>query len=115
MSIYNSLTATTTRLLAKFKQGTVEIGTTTTTDGAEEWLAPTQETTWEEIDATVSGVSKEYVDGEKIIASDRQILTQETISPGQLVRIDGSVVAVLRVINIPAAGEPVAVRYIVRG
>jgi hypothetical protein len=115
MSIYNRLRATTTRLMSTYGQGVVEFGTTTTVDGAEEWLPPTVTTTWETINATVSGVSKEYVDQVNVIASDRQILTQAEISPGQLIRIDGAVVTVLRVVPIPAAGEPVAVRYIVRG
>jgi hypothetical protein len=115
VSIYDRLRTTTTRLMSTYGQGVVEVGTTTTVDGAEEWLPPTGTTTWEEIDAVVSGVSKEYVDQVNIVASDRQILTQAEISPGQLIRIDGAVVMVLSVVPIPAAGTPVAVRYIVRG
>ena len=115
MTIYNRLRDTTTRLMSTYGQGTVEIGTTETVDGAEEWLPPTVTTTWEEIDAVVSGVSKEYVDQVNVISSDRQVLTQATISPGQLIRIDGAVVTVLRVVSIPAAGDPVATRYIIRG
>lgn len=101
--------------MSAYGQGVVEVGTTTTVEGAEEWSPPTVTTTWEEIDAVVSGVSKEYVDQVNVISSDRQVLTQAEISPGQLIRIDGDIVTVLRVVDIPAAGEPVAVRYIVRG
>jgi hypothetical protein len=100
--------------MAKYKQGTVEVGTTTSTLGAEEWDAPTVSTAWEEIDATVSGVSAQYVDQVNVLSSDRMILTQAEIDPGQLLRIDGDRVTVLRRIPIPAAGEPVAVKYLVR-
>lgn len=114
-SLYDRLTTTSAGLLAKFKQGTVEIGTTTTTAGADEWDPPTQSTTWVEVDAIVSGVSSKYVDGVKILASDLQVLAQATVSAGQLVRIDGEVVTVLAIKPVPAAGDPVVTRLIVKG
>lgn len=119
MSIYNRLTTTSTRLLAKYKQGVVEIGRPVTTPGAEPYDPPTTSTSWTEVDAVVKGVSQKYVDGSTIVMSDLEVLTQTPATfdraAGDLMRIDGDVVAVLMVEPIPAAGSAVATRMIVRG
>lgn len=119
-SLYNRLrTGTVPKLLAKYKTGTVEIGRPVTTQGTDPWDAPTTSTTWTEIDAVVTGVSQKYVDESNIVMSDREVITQSPASfdpeAGDQLRIDGSVVAVLSVMPILAAGVPVAVRFIVRG
>jgi hypothetical protein len=115
LSIYGKLTGTAAKLLDKFSQGVVEIGTTATIPGANPWDAPGVVTSWQEVDATVSGVSAKYVDGVNIVASDRQVLFQGAVDVGDLMRIDGIAVAVLRIDNIPAAGDPVVTRAFVRG
>jgi hypothetical protein len=117
MSFYPNLTRTSSRLLAKFKQGTVEIGRPVSTPGANSWDAPTVTTQWQEVNASVKGVSAKYVDGVNIVISDREVLTQTptTFGPGDQLRIDGDVVAVLSVQDIPAAGAAVVTRFIVRG
>jgi hypothetical protein len=105
-------------MLAKFKTGTVEIGRPVKTDGAEIWDAPTITTTWTEIDAVATGVSQEYIDNTTIVSSDRMVLTQTpdfNEQAGDQLRIDGDVVAVLRIMPILSAGNPVAVKMIVRG
>lgn len=116
MAIYDRMRDTAARLLEKYKQGTVEIGVATVTEGTNEWDAPSVETQWEEIDAVVSGVSQKYVDGTNVLASYRQVLCQGTINldNNDMIRIDGDVVSVVRIMDIPAAGEPVATRFIVR-
>jgi len=119
MSLYTNLTATTSRLLAKYGQGTVEIGSPATVAGDDPWDAPTTTTEWTTINAAVSGVSQKYVDGVNIVVSDREVLTQVSVSfdaaAGDKIRIDGHVVAVLAVHDVPAAGNPVVTRFIVRG
>jgi hypothetical protein len=113
--LYDRLRGTAGKLLSKYKQGTVEIGTETKTQGATEYDPPTVTTEWQEIDAVVSGVSVQYVDNVNIVSSDREVMFQGTIGAGQKVRIDGQIVTVLRLIKIPAAGEPVATIAVVRG
>jgi hypothetical protein len=115
MSLYTKLTGTTANLLGKFRQGTVEIGSTVSVPGANPWDAPTVSTSWQEVDAIARGVSAKYVDGVKIVSSDRQVTMQGNVGVGGLMRIDGVAVAVLRVDYIPAAGDPVATRVFVRG
>jgi ribosomal protein S10 len=115
VSIYGKLTGTTAKLLDKSSQGVVEIGSTTSTPGANPWDAPTIATQWQVVNAVVRGVSAKYVDGVKIVSSDRQVLLQGAVDVGDLMRIDGIAVAVLRIDNIPAAGDPVATRVFVRG
>jgi hypothetical protein len=63
----------------------------------------------------VKGVSQKYVDGVSILASDREVLFQGDVDAGDKVRIDGKVVAVLRVDKIPGAGQAVVTRVFVRG
>jgi hypothetical protein len=116
MALYDRMRITTTRLLDKYAQGVVEIGTSSSAAGANEWDAPTVTTTWTEIDAVVSGVSSQYVDGTNVLASDRQVLCQGVVSLADnvMIRIDGRVVSIVRIMPIPSAGEPVATRFIVR-
>lgn len=118
-SLYDRLRPTASRLLTKFKTGIVEIGRPVSTPGANPWDAPTISTEWTEIDAVVTGVSQKYVDGESIVMSDRMVITQSPAvfdpTAGDILRIDGDVVAVLSVMPILAAGDPVATRMVVRG
>lgn len=120
MTLYTRLrTGTVPRMLAKYKTGTVEIGRPVTVAGPEPWSPPVTTTQWAAIDAVVTGVSQKYVDGSNVVMSDREVITQSPASfdpeAGDQLRIDGGVVAVLSVIPILAAGDPVAVRFIVRG
>lgn len=116
MPLYDGMRGTAARLLKKYKQGTVEIGVATATEGANEWDAPSIDTQWEEIDAVVSGVSQKYVDGTNVLASDMQVLCQGVVSlaDNDMIRIDGDVVSVVRIIKYKGAGDPVASVFIVR-
>lgn len=112
------MTPTAKRLLAKFKKGVVEIGRTVTTPGAGTYDPPTTSTEYTEVDAVVTGVSQKYVDGTNIVMSDRQVIFQAPASfdpqAGDKLRIDGDVVAVLSLMPVMAAGDPVIERVIVR-
>jgi hypothetical protein len=116
MPLYDRMRGTAGRLLEKYNQGVVEIGVSTTVAGANEWDPPTVTTTWTRIDAVVSGVSQKYVDGTTVLASDRQVLCQGVVDMenNDMIRIDGDVVSVVRIINYKGAGEPVASVFIVR-
>jgi hypothetical protein len=115
VSIYGKLTGTAARLLDKFRQGAVEIGTTTTIPGANPWDAPIVTTQWQSVDAVARGVSAKYVDGVNIVSSDLQVTFQGAVDVGGLMRIDGRQVAILRIDRVPAAGDPVVTRAFVRG
>ena len=114
MTLYTNLTTTTARLLGKYKTGTVEIGTTSTVAGANPWDMPTITTTWEEVDAVVTGVPAYMVDGSTIVASDRVVIMQGDADVGDLMRIDGA--QVLAVSKMPklAAGDHVLTNVVVR-
>jgi hypothetical protein len=114
---YDRLQGTASRLLTKYKQGTVEIGRPSNTPGANPWDAPTLTTVWTELNAIARGVSQSLVDGVQVVASDLQViasLTDYTPIASDLMRIDGKRVTIVRIDQIPAAGDPVATRLIVR-
>lgn len=118
LPLYDRLRTTSARLLAKYKQGTVEIGKAATAPGADPWDPPTETTVWTEVNAVVKGVSQKYVDGSTVAMSDLEILLQVPATfdeaAGDRVRVDGRVVTVLAVMPIPAAGEECVLRLIVR-
>jgi hypothetical protein len=114
VTLYTNLTATAARLLGKYKTGTVEIGTTSTTAGANPWDAPTVTDTWEEVDAVVTGVPAYMVDGGAIVASDRMVIMQGDVDVGDKMRIDGAVVLIVRKMPKLAAGDPVITKVVVR-
>lgn len=100
------------------KGGLVEIGRPVTTPGAGEYDPPTTTTTYTEVNAVVTGVSQKYFDGSNIVMSDRQVMFQSPTAfnpaAGDKMRIDGDVVAVLSIMPVLAAGDPVVERVIVR-
>ena len=105
------------RLTARHGQGVVEISVTTTVPGPEPWSPPETTTVDTEVDAVVSGVGEEFVDGETIVASDLQVQIAAVDDPpavGDTIKVDGATRAVLAVHSIPGAGDPVALRLIVR-
>lgn len=105
-------------------QGSIVLAKRTRIPPANSWEDPTWTTQSETLRGAVSGVSKELVgspagepDGPVIVASDRQAICAVpamAYEPGMVLRIDAKPVTILRVDNIPAAGIPAAVRFIVR-
>lgn len=115
MSFYGNMQATATRLLNKFQQGTIAYIDTPMTGDA--WN-PTPGTPVEyALAATVSGASDDYVDGKAIFATDLLVIAAVFGAvpslTGQL-RIDGNLCEIVAVYPIPAAGETVAWKLIVR-
>ena len=114
---YQRMAATAKRLITDNKQGVIEIGRTVVTPGANSWDAPTTATTYEQISAVAKGVSKRFVDGVTVLATDLELVaTIDDYSPlpGDIVIVDGKRVTVISQSQIPAAGIICAWRFIVR-
>lgn len=135
---YGKMQGTATRLLARFKQGRVTVVRTTQTEKPDDWPTwePwTGETTTQvyELDAVVRGVSAKLIDGNVVIASDLELTCSQkmvlvevdgaAVTPSAVafeaglldtLAIDGKPVTIVRDLTVPAAGTPVAHRYVVR-
>lgn len=140
---YAKFQKTATRLIGKWKQGRVTVVRVTQTEKPDDWPTwePwTGETTTQvyELDAVVKGVSAKLIDGNVVIASDRELTCShkmtlvETIvgdndpvvssTPAEFdaglldtLSIDGKPVTIMRDLTVPGAGVPVAHRFVIRG
>lgn len=139
MSFYEETQSIATELLGEFKQGRVTVVRTVQEEKPDDW--PTWEP-WEgatttsvyELDAVVKGVSVKLVDGEVVKATDLELTCSNkmmlvevdgvAVTPAAVpfdaglldtLDIDGKPVTVVRDLTVPAAGTPVAHRYVVRG
>lgn len=122
---YARMQGTASRLLNRFAQGTVSLTRTTpgSSSPATPWIPgePTVETYT--LDATVSAImadqaNAKFIDGTTITASDLVVtcaVPPITPDAGDTVTIDGAAHTVLKVIQLPAAGTPVAFKLIVSG
>jgi hypothetical protein len=121
VDIYARMQGTASRLLGKFKQGTVTLVRTTPgePDEDEPWTPTEGEVDEYTLSAVAKGVSEQYVDGTIILASDLEIVAAVAeVAPmmeTDKIKVDGIVVTIIRKMQIPAAGTPVAYRLIVRG
>lgn len=114
---YQRMANTAKRLLTDNNQGKIEIGRAVNTAGGNSWDAPSVSVTYETVRGIVRGVSQQYVDGITVLSTDLMIMA--TIDdyaplPGDLMRIDGRVVTVVKQEQIPGAGIIAAWRFIVR-
>jgi len=119
MTVYTNLRSNTVpRLLAKFNTGVVEIGRPVTSPGAGEYDPPTTSNGWTLVDAVVTGVSQKYIDGETVVGNERQVMFKSPTAfdpaPGDKFRIDGKVVAIVRLMPVLAAGDAVMTVALVR-
>jgi hypothetical protein len=87
------------------------------------WDPPSEPTiTKTTLQGAASGVSKELVgtpveNGGQVVATDLEVIVSVwggSYAPGDVLKIDDAPVTVLKIENIPAAGTPCAVRFIVR-
>lgn len=118
MAIVDKLRPVAKKLLTQEKQGTIEIGRQVVMPGETEYDPPTYSTNYTEIPAIAKGADQKYVDGSEILATDLQIFAYvESYAPqaGDLIRVDGRNVVIIRQDPVPAAGVPVAWRFFVRG
>lgn len=127
--IYTRMRAVGARLLAPtseggYGQGSIELIRYVEGDApTNPWDQP--ETPAREInvlDGVARGVGKELIGspvetGGQIVATDLQVTVTPwggDFNPGDVLEIDGEPVTVLSVKNVPAAGLPVVVRFVVR-
>lgn len=139
---YEEMREMATELLGEFKQGRVTLTRTTQAEKPidwptwEPWDGATTIYTYE-LDAVVKGVSAKLIDGDVVVASDLELTcshkmtlvetkvgddepvassTPAAFDAGLLdtLAIDGKPVTIVRDLTVPAAGVPVAHRYVVR-
>lgn len=112
---YNKMKTTADRLLLRFAQGTVQTVTYTST-GGDEFTPPTETPVPVSVDAVVSGVSAEWIDGTAILASDLMVtMAVPDVLPivGGVISIDGSDKTVKRVMKQPTSGVTIVVKCVV--
>lgn len=121
MTFYDDMAAVAADVLAEFKQGAVVLirNTRAPADPSTPWIPGAATPTSYTLDATVRGVSGEFVDGTEILATDLQVTSAvPPVVPSiatDTMTIDGRAVTILRIEQVPAAGTPVAYRFLVRG
>lgn len=114
---YARMQGVATRLLTRFNQGVITLAKTTTAPGADPWTPGTPTTTTYTLQATAKGVSKEFIDGTTVVATDIEITAAAfgaEPDPADVLSIDGKAVTLLKVIRLPAAGTLVAWKLVVR-
>jgi hypothetical protein len=117
---YARMQGTASRLMQRFKQGTIVLTRPgTETPGPNPWGPPVVGDPVEyEIDGVAKGVSERFVDGTVVLATDLEITAAVFgVAPSMetdQITIDGRVVVIVRIDQVPAAGTPVAWRFIVR-
>lgn len=117
-ALYTRATATAGRLLKTYAQGQYRL--TRSSAGAVDpdvpWeVVPGAVQSWE-LSAVAKSVSRQFVDGKAIVASDREVLAAafgDRPQPGDMLMKDGVPLTVIRVMPVTDAG--VAWRFIVRG
>lgn len=113
---YRRLQGTASKLLNQFQQGTIIYRQPGTTSGPAFDPVITDPVD-HELDATANGVSQEYVDGTQVLATDKEITAAVfAVTPdssGELV-VDGQVLQIVRLWQVPAAGVVVAWKFIAR-
>jgi len=120
MGFYDEMADAATELLTEFAQGVIAITHIVpgTPDPDAPWVPVPPTTQTATLAATVKGVSKQFIDGESVLASDLEVLfAVPAFAPeiADVVTIDGRPVMPVRLIQVPAAGPPVAYKLIVRG
>lgn len=103
------------RLLKNNSMGVVTIEKVVETPAANDWDQATISSTAVPVDAIVFGVSEKLVKGD-VVATDLVVTMSvpAEYEVGAILSIDGKPVTTVKVIPIPAAGEPVMLKIIVR-
>lgn len=117
MSVYDRLRATAERLLASYATGAVQRLAVTITPAVNEWELDTVSTTPTTVNAFVAGVPSKLADGSRVLITDRVVIVagDVPVTASDNLTIDGRGVEIVDYEAIPAAGDPVLRRLIVRG
>lgn len=126
MTFYDDLREDASDIMAELKQGVVEFVKITSGGGPVNDPGAPVETVYV-LDATSKGVSAKYVDGSSVVTSDLEVTASvlatrksdgvvETVrfAMGDHFFIDGARHDMVRDLSTPAAGDPVALKAIVR-
>jgi hypothetical protein len=115
MSIYDELKPIAAELLKEFKQGVIKLKNIVVSGSAD---APTNTETVYELDATVRGVTSEFLKDSFITSSDlivtAAVVEGVTPSMNDLIEIDGVNYKIVKDMSLPAAGTKVVWKFIVR-
>jgi hypothetical protein len=117
MGFYDEMKAVADELLGEFAQGTVTLSRVVQTPAVNDWDEPSEAVTAYTLQAVVRGVSKQFIDGTTILATDLQatVAVPSVVPvPNDLLLLDGDAVTVLRVDAIPAVGTVCAYRLFLR-
>ena len=119
MSFYDEIADVAFGVLKEFKQSAVTLRriTTAPSDPSTPWIPGAPTTVSYDLDATVRGVTKAYIDGTLILAGDLMVMCAvPAVAPdiADVIVIDGVDHAVKRVEPIPAAGTAAAYWIFVR-
>lgn len=124
---YSRMQGTASRLMTRFKQGTVTLSrlvdTETPVDADAPWLGFTKTTTVYTLAATVAAVSGDqanakFIDGTVITAADLVVTCAvPAITPAMSdkLAIDGVVRTIKKIVQVPAAGTAVAYKLFIAG
>jgi len=122
---YSRMTATASRLMSRFAQGSIALTRTTPgePDPATPWLPGEATTTTYTLDATVAAVTVDqanakFIDGTTIVMSDLVITSAvPPVAPvmTDTITMDGVAKAIKKIIQLPAAGVAVAYKIFVAG
>jgi len=113
---YNNMQKTASRLMKRFNQGAIQYEQAGAMSG-DPWNPVQGAPTLHAMDATVSGVAQEYVDGSTVLASDLMVsagVFGALPDMSGAIIIDGKRHSIVRIMPKPAAGVTVAWGFIVR-
>jgi hypothetical protein len=119
MGFYDDMADVASSVLAEFKQGVVTLTHSVpgTPDPETPWIpADPTETTYT-LDAVVSPVGEQFIDGTTILASDEMVSAAPfgvEPEPGDTLSIDGVTVTIIKQMRIPSAGTVVVWKWVVR-
>lgn len=117
MSLYDELQGVAKSLLKEFKQGTVKLVQVTPGAGPADNPGTATETSYE-LDATVKGVSRKYLNTSFIVASDLEVTSAviDDVTPNEkdFIVIDDVRHKIVQDLSTPAAGAKVVWKFIVR-
>lgn len=109
---YERMQATATRLLTKYKQGTVILRRSTITTGSNPWSPIADTPVDHTLKCVVEPVHQKYIDNSTVLSTDRQVLFSslefEPENTDQIV-IDGEVFEIKKLLRYPSAG--IAIYY----
>jgi len=119
MDFYQEMQTIASDILSEFRQGVCTLTRTSAgyVSPSEPWVRSDGVDTVYTLDATVKGISQQFVDATVIKATDLEVTASVFgVEPaaGDVLAIDGKAVTVLRTIRVPSAGTAVAYKFLVR-